>query len=65
MRLPLPKTPKRAVREVIEQFFKRELLLERKVFGLAFYHDDTWWARGCAQVWNEVRVFFEDYQPGN
>lgn len=54
VRLPLPKTPKRVAREVIEQFFKRELLAGWKVFGLAFYHNETWWARGCAQVWNEV-----------
>ena len=54
MKLPLPETPKAAVRDEIEQFFKEKLLLEWKVFGVPFYHNDSWWARGSAQVWNEV-----------
>lgn len=57
VKLPLPETPKAAVRDEIEQFFKEKLLLEWKVFGVPFYHNDSWWARGSAQVWNDVSDF--------
>ena len=58
MKLPLPATPDRAVKIAVEEFFNRKLLLDWNAFAPAFYHNDGWWVRCCAQVYNEVSVFF-------
>jgi hypothetical protein len=60
VKLPLPETPKAAVRSTISAFLKKKLLLERNVFAPPFYHDCGWWVRCSAQVWNDVSVFFMD-----
>ena len=58
VRLPLPPTPDRAVKDAIEEFFNRKLLLDWNTFAPAFYHDNGWWVRCCAQVCNEVSGSF-------
>ena len=56
VKLPLPATPNKAVRETIEEFFNKKLLLDWNTFAPTFYHDGGWWVRCCAQVFNEVSV---------
>ena len=65
MKLPLPGTPNKAVRIAIDEFFNKKLLLDWNTFVPAFYHDDSWWVRCSAQVWNEVSRFFMDDNSGN
>ena len=60
MKLPLPETPKDAVKMAIDGFFKKKLLLEWKTFAPTFYHRNAWWVRCSAQVWNDVSVCFVD-----
>lgn len=57
VRLPLPETPKKAVKTAIDGFFKEKLLLERNAFAPAFYHNKGWWVRCSAQIWNDVSDF--------
>ena len=65
MKLPLPATPKKAVKSAISRFFKEKLLLEWNAFASPFYHQSGWWVRYSAQVWNDVSVFFMDDDTGN
>lgn len=65
MRLPLPETPKKAVKIAIYGFLKEKSLLEWNTFVPVFYHDNGWWIRCSAQVWNDVSVFFMDGGDGN
>lgn len=58
MKLPLPDTPKKAVKAAIRKFFIEELLREWKTLAFPFYHRGGWWFRCCAQVWNDVSIFF-------
>ena len=58
MKLPLPPTPDKAAKSAIEESLYKKLLLDWNVFAPIFYHDDGWWVRCCAQVYNEVRVPF-------
>lgn len=57
VKLPLPSTPAKAARSEIDKFFKKKLLLERNAFASPFYHNDGWWVRCSAQVWNEISDF--------
>ena len=65
MRLPLPETPKKTVKIAIAEFFKKKLLLEWDTFVPVFYHNNGWWIRCSAQVWNDVSVFSVDDGGGN
>ena len=52
MELPIPgKTDKNS--EIHEKLVKK-MILERKAYTAPFYHNDAWWTRCSAQVWNEV-----------
>ena len=53
------------VKNAIDGFFKKKLLLEWNAFATPFYHSNGWWARCSAQVWNDVSVFFTDAGSGN
>lgn len=57
VKLPLPATPDRAVKDAIEDFFNKKLLLDWNTYAPAFYHDNSWWVRCCAQVCNEINDF--------
>ena len=57
MKLPLPETPKDAVRLAIVGFLMKKVLLEWKTYAPAFYHHNSWWVRCSAQAWNDVSVF--------
>jgi len=57
VKLPLPETPKGAVKNAIGGFFKKKLLLEWNTFAPAFYHNNGWWVRCSAQVWNDMSDF--------
>jgi len=58
VRLPLPETPKKTVKVAISEVFKKKLLLEWNTFAPVFYHNNGWWIRCSAQVWNDVGAFF-------
>ena len=60
MKLPLPETPKKSVKIAIDRFFKKKLLLEWNAFASPFYHNNGWWVRYSAQVWNDVSHVFSD-----
>jgi len=60
VKLPLPATPGKAVKMAINEFFDNKLLLEWNTFTPVFYHNNAWWVRCSAQVWNDVSVFFTD-----
>ena len=60
MKLPLPETPKKAVKAAIDGFFKKKLLLEWNAFAPPLYHHNGWWVRCSAQVWNDVSVLSMD-----
>jgi len=64
VKLSLPETPKRAVRAAIDGFFKEKPLLEWNTFAPTIYHNNGWWVRCCAQVWNEVSAFLMDIGMG-
>jgi hypothetical protein len=51
----LPLSPNLPETHDIISYVDRKLLAEDKVYGLVFKHNGAWWARCCAQVWNEVR----------
>ncbi|KAF9649870.1 PLP-dependent transferase [Thelephora ganbajun] len=57
VKLPLPETPKKAVKIAIDMFFKKKLLLEWNTFAPASYHHDGWWVRCSAQIWNDLSDF--------
>jgi len=58
VKLPLPDTPKKAVKVAIRSFFMEKMFLEWNALVPSFYHHDGWWVRCCAQVWNDVSLFF-------
>jgi len=60
VKLPLPETPKNAVKIAIDGFLRKKLLLECNTFAPPFYHHNGWWVRCSAQVWNDVSFFFVD-----
>jgi len=57
VKLPLPETPKKAVKVAISGFLKKELLLKWNTFASPFYHQNSWWIRCSAQVWNDMSDF--------
>jgi len=57
VKLPFPETPKDEVKSAIDQFFRKKLLLEWNTFAPAFYHNNGWWVRCSAQVWNDMSDF--------
>ena len=65
MKLSLPETPKKTVKTAIFEFFKKKLLLDWNTFAPPFYHNNGWWVRCSAQVWNDVSFFFTDSGNGN
>ena len=65
VKLPLPETPKKAVKVAISGFLKKEVLLKWNTFASPFYHQNSWWIRCSAQVWNDVSISFADNDTGN
>jgi len=65
VKLSLPETPKKAVKTAISGFLKEKSLLEWNVSSPTFYHNNSWWVRCSAQVWNEVSTFSMDIGSGN
>jgi len=57
VKLPLPETPKDTVKTAINNFLKEKSFLEWNTFAPSFYHNNGWWIRGSAQVWNEIDDF--------
>ncbi|KAF9790913.1 PLP-dependent transferase [Thelephora terrestris] len=57
VKLPLPDTPKDAVKVVIDGFFKKKLLLGWNAFAPPFYLHGSWWVRCSAQIWNDISDF--------
>lgn len=64
MKLALPETPKKTVKTAITEFLRKKLLLDRNAFAPAFYHNNSWWVRCSAQVWNDVSVLFMESGSG-
>ena len=56
VKLPLPETPKQAVKIAIDKFFRKEPLLGWNTYAPTFYHHNRWWIRCSAQVWNDVSI---------
>ena len=57
MELPiLGKTIKNAA-EIREKLVEK-IILEHNAYSPPFYHNDAWWTRCSAQVWNEVCFVF-------
>ena len=57
MKLPLPAISGKAVKMAINEFFNKKLLLDWNTFTPVFYHNNGWWVRCSAQVWNDVSFF--------
>ncbi|KAJ7594486.1 PLP-dependent transferase [Mycena floridula] len=41
----------------IDILFKTKMVVEQKCFAASFYHNERWWARCSAQIWNEISDF--------
>ncbi|KAG5641881.1 hypothetical protein DXG03_004021 [Asterophora parasitica] len=53
--LPFPGTIRPTEKLVVK--FQRKLLEEKKAFSAFYYHNDRWWTRCSAQIWNELEDF--------
>ncbi|KAG6844152.1 hypothetical protein H0H87_009395 [Tephrocybe sp. NHM501043] len=53
--LPLPGTIKYTPE--IDLKFKEKLLYKYKAYAAHFYHNNRWWTRCSAQIWNELEDF--------
>jgi hypothetical protein len=52
--LPLKFTNNKIKIEEIQEKFLNKLLLERNAYSPPFDHNEAWWTRFSAQIWNEV-----------
>lgn len=52
----LPLSPSIKPSANILRLLQHKLFVERKNYGAPYFHNGKWWARMCAQVYNEVRI---------
>lgn len=52
--LPLPPSLKHTIE--VDTLIKDKLFLEHKASSAYFHHNNAWWTRCSAQVWNEVNI---------
>jgi len=50
--LPLPPSLEHTIE--VDTLIKDKLLLEHKASSAYFHHNNAWWTRCSAQIWNEV-----------
>jgi len=55
--LPLKFTNNKIKIEEIHEKFLNKLLLERNAYSPPFDHNEAWWTRFSAQIWNELDDF--------
>ncbi|KAG6848156.1 hypothetical protein C0991_000892, partial [Blastosporella zonata] len=53
--LPFPGSV--AITHEIDLKFKEKLLYKHKAYSAHFYHNNRWWTRCSAQIWNELEDF--------
>lgn len=56
IKLPLPTNVSNDKKTEVNDFLEISLLREYNVFAVTFYHNNSWWVRCSAQVFNDVSV---------